>query len=242
MKWEWYHDSQMVHLFLHMLIRANHEPKKWRGTLIQRGQFVSGRKALSVETGISEQSIRTCISKLKSTNELTTKSTNKFTLYTIVNWDTYQINGDGTNQPTNQQPPNNQPTTNQQLTTNKKYKNYKNDKEAAEAAAFLVFGAQPAQLANWIEVHGAYATEQAIWKSQAIRRPNYTNSILQGWAKEGYPERPKSEEEQNSRDAKACMEIDDEFYRSNGDGSCRRGSLDSSAAKARELFEKRSFG
>ena len=68
---------------------------------------------------------------LKSTNEITIKSTNRFSIVTIVNWEKYQINKkQSTNKLTNNLT-NNQPTTNQQLTTEKEYKNkeLKNIKE-----------------------------------------------------------------------------------------------------------------
>lgn len=118
-KWEWYKKSEMVHLFLHFLFLANHKEKKWQGQVILKGQFVSGRKKLAAETGISEQTLRTCINRLKSTNELTSKATSKFTIFTVVNYEKYQQS----NQQSNQQLTNNQPTTNQQLTTTKNVKN-----------------------------------------------------------------------------------------------------------------------
>jgi len=135
-KWEWYKESHMVHLFLHLILSANHKEAKWQGMLLEKGQIVVGRKQLSLETGISENIIRTCIKRLKSTNELTSKSTNKFTILTICKYDYYQSLFEETHQqnsdPTHQQPTSNPPATNQQLTTNKnnknnkKYKNIKN--------------------------------------------------------------------------------------------------------------------
>lgn len=129
LKWEWYQDDHMVRLFIHLLLKANHESNKWKGMKIDRGQLVTGRKQLSRETGISEQSIRTCINRLKSTSELTIKPTNQYSIITICNYDTYQFNEPITNQQNNQPIPNDQPATNQRLTTNKNDKNDKNDKK-----------------------------------------------------------------------------------------------------------------
>lgn len=129
-EWQWYHLSEMVHLFIHLLIEANHEDKMWRGTEIKRGQCIVGREELSRQTGISEQTIRTCLKRLKSTSEITIKSTNRFSIVTICNYDDYQDKDNDTNQQINQQSnqqlTNNQPATNQQLTTNKNEKNEKN--------------------------------------------------------------------------------------------------------------------
>ena len=129
-EWEWYQDSQMVHLLIHLIIEANHADLKWRGITIKRGQLLTSRKKLSVETGISEQSIRTCLDRLQSTNEITVRSTNLNTVIAINKYDIYQANETEINQPTNQRSPsqttNDQPTTNQP--TNKNYKNDKKDK------------------------------------------------------------------------------------------------------------------
>lgn len=128
MKWEWYKKSEMVHLFLHFLLLANHEENKWQGKVIKKGQFITGRKQLEKEIGVSEQTIRTCIKRLKSTNEITTKPTNKFTLITIINWGQYQSKETKSTSKSTSTLTNNQPTTNQQLTTNKNVKNVKNEK------------------------------------------------------------------------------------------------------------------
>ena len=126
--WEWYHDSKMVHLLFHLIAKANHKDGKWRGIDIKRGQLITGRDVLKSETGISTQSIRTCLERLKSTSEITIKTTSKYSLITILKYDSYQVN-ENTNQQTNQQLTNNQPTTNQQLTTNKNVKKEKNEKK-----------------------------------------------------------------------------------------------------------------
>lgn len=121
--WEWYKDPNTMRLFIHCLLKANWKDGKFQGVDVPRGSFVTGRKQLAEELGISEQSIRTSINRLKSTNEITTKSTNKFTIITIVNYGEYQKKKEElTNEITNTSTFN-QPTTNQQLTTIEEYKN-----------------------------------------------------------------------------------------------------------------------
>ena len=127
--WEWFNISEMVHLFIYLLINANHEDGNWRGISIKRGQIINGRNSLPENTGISSQTIRTCLSRLKSTNEITIKSTNKYSIITITKYDDYQGLILNSNQQTNQPTPNNQPATNQQLTTNKNNKEEKEYKE-----------------------------------------------------------------------------------------------------------------
>jgi hypothetical protein len=69
---------------------ANHKPGTWRGIAIHPGEFAGGRIGLSEETGISERTIRTCLKRLQVTNQLTIKSTNKISVFKIINWEKYQ--------------------------------------------------------------------------------------------------------------------------------------------------------
>lgn len=117
--WEWFSDSQTFHVFMYLLIHACQKEKKWRGISVKRGQVITGRKSMAKTLGITEQSIRTCINRLKSTSELTIKTTNRYSVITLVNFEKYQlIDTLSTNQSTSQSP-----TTNQQLTTSKEDKN-----------------------------------------------------------------------------------------------------------------------
>ena len=127
--WEWFRDSKMVHLFLILLLKANHEDNNWRGIKIKRGQLVTGLHSLSSQSGISTQSIRTCIKRLKSTNEITIKSTNKYSIITICNYNKYQekLTSYSTGKLTNeQQATNNQSTTNKNIRSIRSIRNKDN--------------------------------------------------------------------------------------------------------------------
>ena len=88
--WEWYQDINTKVLFIHMLLKANWKDGKFMGTTIPRGSFVSSIKNLASETGLTEREIRTGISHLKTTGEVTSKATNKYSVFTITNYDLYQ--------------------------------------------------------------------------------------------------------------------------------------------------------
>lgn len=126
-KWEWFTDGNMLKLWIYLLTNAQQfKETRYQGLVIQRGQVIIGRKKLAKELKMSEQQIRSCINRLKSTNEITTKSTNKYTLITIVKYDKYQTNltdiNQQNNQVLNQRATNKQPTNNQQITTSNKDK------------------------------------------------------------------------------------------------------------------------
>ena len=117
--WEWYDDHNTFRLFIHLLLKANHKERSYRGTTIEVGCIMTGRELLSKETGLSVQQIRTCLERLKLTNEITIKSDKQGTIIQVVKYKDYQVS---TNELTT-----NQPTSNQQVTTNKNDNKEKND-------------------------------------------------------------------------------------------------------------------
>lgn len=88
--WGWYQDINTKVLFIHMLLKANWKDGTFMGTTVPRGSFVSSIKSLAYETGLTEREIRTGISHLKTTGEVTSKATNKYSVFTIKNYDLYQ--------------------------------------------------------------------------------------------------------------------------------------------------------
>lgn len=119
--WGWYGDVNVRLTFFHLLIVANWKDKDWNGIRIKRGQAIIGRFETSKKIGISSQQLRTSLNKLKSTNEITIKTTNKYSVVTIINYKNYQ---DEEKKATNKTP-SKQPTSNQQVTTPKEVKNNK---------------------------------------------------------------------------------------------------------------------
>lgn len=126
-EWGWYKNSNTKAVFLHLLLTASWCDTTFMGHTILRGQCVFGRKEAAAALGISEQSVRTAIKHLKSTGEITIKSTSKFSIITIVKYSNYQdVIGESNqqnNQPANQQSTSNQPATNH-IKENKNNKNY----------------------------------------------------------------------------------------------------------------------
>ncbi len=126
LEWEWYDDANTFRLFIHLLLKANHAPQKWRGNTVNSGQLITGRISLSEELGLSQQQIRTSLNKLKSTNEITIKTTNKYSILTIVNYNNYQNSKKESTSKTTSNLTNKQPTSNQQVTTNNNTNNNNN--------------------------------------------------------------------------------------------------------------------
>lgn len=121
MDWEWYGDKNTKVLFIHLLLKANYQEKGWKGIKIGRGQFITSLKHLSDDVGLTIQEVRTSLKKLKSTKDITIKTTNKYSIITIENFDKYQSVGkENSNQIANEKQANNK-----LLTTTKENNNIK---------------------------------------------------------------------------------------------------------------------
>jgi hypothetical protein len=96
LSWEWYTDTNTKAAFLHLILTANWEPKKWKGITIKRGQRVVSYASLSSELKISVKSVRTALDHLRQTGEVAILSTHEYSVITIKNYDLYQQGADQT--------------------------------------------------------------------------------------------------------------------------------------------------
>ena len=165
-KWEWFSDSKVSHLFLYILLNATHNEYKWKGKVFTKGQMPFGRDKASIETGMSIQNIRTALKKLELTNEITIESSRQGTVITVVNWDKYQGDSD---KPTDKST-NDQPTANQRLTTTKNDKNDKNDnkllkpkKNKASYSNNLVNLFSDDEIVTWLQETGTITQQDALY-------------------------------------------------------------------------------
>ena len=114
-------------MFIYLILKASCTDKQWQGITVKRGQLITSNATMRQDLRLSEQQIRTCIKRLISTGEITYKSTNRYVIITICNYDKYQETGNLINEQNNEQT-NNQSTdeqrmSNDQSTTSKEYKN-----------------------------------------------------------------------------------------------------------------------
>lgn len=117
LEWEWYDDANTFRVFMHLILKANHKPKKYRGLILKAGTVLTGREVLAKETGLSVRQVRTSLEKLKATSEVTIETSAKGTVIQIVKYEDYQL---ATSETTNKRP-----ASDQQATTNKKEKKEK---------------------------------------------------------------------------------------------------------------------
>jgi len=111
-EWGWKTDPNVTVLWVHLLLNANYEDGIFLGHIIKQGSLATGLISLAEKTGLSIQQVRTALNKLKSTNEITIKTTTKFSIISITNWNNYQDDNRHSNKPiTNEQQTSNKPIT-----------------------------------------------------------------------------------------------------------------------------------
>lgn len=124
-KWEWYTNINVKTLFIHCLLSANWETRKWQGFTIERGSFITSWQHLADDTGLSIQQVRTACKKLENTGELTRKQQGTNSIITVNNYNQYQnFNRDLTDK---QQDINRDITTTNNINNNNNNNNKTND-------------------------------------------------------------------------------------------------------------------
>lgn len=208
--WEWYKKPNMVHFFIHLLISANYVKGKFQGVDIDRGQVVTGIKKLNADTGISEQSLRTCIKRLKLTGEITTKSTNEFTVITIVKYNDYQQYEKKSTSKKTVEPTNGQQTINIPLTTIEEVKEEEEVKEVFRQFKHLEISIKE----NSKLLALGYSQEQISSTYDKIenhkKNTNYSSLYLTtlNWIKKDYPNiKPKEQGVKNEVDKRSFFNI-----------------------------------
>jgi hypothetical protein len=96
-----FQNAYLLKVFIWCLLKANHEGR-WvpittgKGkteVFIQPGQFIFGRATAASELQMPDSSVRNRIRALQKKEVISVKADSHYSTITIVNWDTYQANG-----------------------------------------------------------------------------------------------------------------------------------------------------
>ena len=131
----YYKDSEFIHLWLHLLLCANHNNGEYLNGYeiikLKKGQFVTGRKKLSLETGISESKIERILKVFESEQQIEQQTNSRSRVISILSWDKYQQS--------EQQTDSSRTASEQQVDTNNNDNNKKNDKKINTIPTFFEF-------------------------------------------------------------------------------------------------------
>ena len=89
-EWEWYRDANTFRVFMHLLLSANYEDKRWRNIDVLRGQIITSRFDLAQALCLTERQVRTSLERLKMTGVISIKTTNQFSLISVKKYSLFQ--------------------------------------------------------------------------------------------------------------------------------------------------------
>lgn len=88
--WQWYEDTNMVQLYLYLLLSANLEDCTRKGISIRRGEYFGSLSRMIEETGLTMQTLRTCLSNLQKTHEIKYKKLKKGRIIILADFNKFQ--------------------------------------------------------------------------------------------------------------------------------------------------------
>ena len=91
--WRWYKETNMVHLYLYLVINANLQPEDFFDFRIKRGEIMISLSRLSQDTNLSVKALRTSLDKLKRTNEIDYRKLKHGRVIIVLNYDKFQPYG-----------------------------------------------------------------------------------------------------------------------------------------------------
>lgn len=137
-------NSKQKTILITLLGMANYKENQWdyngKKFKVEPGQFITSIESIAKECGsdVSTMNVRTALTRFVKLEFLTSQSTNRNTLITIVNWTSYQQDIQSTNKQSNICLTSAQQTTNKRLTTNEERKKV----IRKEGNNILAFGSQ----------------------------------------------------------------------------------------------------
>lgn len=208
----WYKKSEYVHIWLHLLLNANHEDRKMlvgnQEIEIKRGQFLTSRKKISEKTGVNENFVYRVLKFFENAHQIKQQKTNKYTIITIVNYDKYQKN----EQQNEQQMNSNRTANEQQMNTNNNINNINNniffflEEKFGRTLTSLEYD----KINSWFEWFDEEIIQYAIEKTfyQGANSLRYTEAIINSWHDKNYR---SLEECKNENSKSGICEVEELF-------------------------------
>jgi hypothetical protein len=190
---------------IYIILNANHEDGIWYDKYkdievpIKRGQLITSRQKIINEWFkgdklITDQKIRTTLSKLEKLQFITTKPTNNYTLIEVLNYNVYQMKEEESNQQNNQETTKTKPRDNHEKTTNKNDKNVKNDKKN-KYAEFVSMTTE--QFQKLVDQYGEEGTKERIenlnlYKGSTGKKYKDDYLTVLSWERKNTKSKPKN--------------------------------------------------
>lgn len=95
LEWKYVQNPNALALWIQLLLMANWKDGYFMGTTVPRGSLATSIQSLASKTGMHPNTVRKWLKKFENENQISTKSTNRFTLISISNYNTFQAFDEG---------------------------------------------------------------------------------------------------------------------------------------------------
>ena len=85
LEFEYYKDAQTKAIYIHLLLTAEYSPRRLHGLELAAGEALTTVKELAAKTGASISQTRTALTRLLRANKIAIRTTNRFTVVTLIN-------------------------------------------------------------------------------------------------------------------------------------------------------------
>jgi hypothetical protein len=217
--WEWYDDNNCKVVFLHLLLKSNYKQKRWRGKIIERGQFFTSTENLSNEVHLSPMQLRIVLSKLEKTGEIIRQGTSEGTYITVCKYDSYQTVPPAEQQADNKPVTSEQQASNKRVTTTNKEKNIEEGEEVITGTPVDVPKIPIQDLPDWIISEWAKGYEKSFGMKYSIAslgKERAAAAVLIKHYKQQFPDgKTEDAKERFSNWFPLVIYIDDAFIQDN---------------------------
>lgn len=93
--WKYVQNPNALALWIQLLVMANWKDGYFMGVTIPRGSLATSIQSLACKTGMHPNTVRKWLKKFENENQISMKSTNRFTLISISNYNTFQAFDEG---------------------------------------------------------------------------------------------------------------------------------------------------
>ncbi len=90
LRWMWYNNGNVFRVFVHLLLIAGVETRVVGTHLLARGDVLTSLESMQQRLNMSKQELRTALSTLKKTGEITQFKVGRNVVYHVENYDYYQ--------------------------------------------------------------------------------------------------------------------------------------------------------
>ncbi len=86
-RWAWYSDNNTLLVYIRLLLGAVWRDTDYQNVTLHRGQIATTLPNIAKENGITERQARTILDRLKTTGKVSVRTTTKFSIITLLNYD-----------------------------------------------------------------------------------------------------------------------------------------------------------